>query len=117
MSIWLALPFLLAAGPAVRDGGAVLRASCSADAETTGRLDAGVALQIRFAFSGDIGTCYKVTSNGQTGYLLATEITGLESYEQARVQASDRDLPQMLRAEVSRLQQQIGGLGGDDKPP
>ena len=27
----------------------------------------------------------------------------------ARVQASDRDLPQMLRAEVSRLQEQMGG--------
>jgi len=107
--IWFAFPFLLAAGPAVRDGGAELRASCSADAESAGRLDAGAPLTIRFAFSGDIGTCYKVLSNGKTGYLLAGEITGLESYEQARVQASDRDLPQMLRAEVSRLQEQIGG--------
>ena len=77
--LWLLLPFLLADGPAVRGGGAELRASCAADAEVTGRLEAGAAVQIRFAFSGDIGTFYKVTAQGLAGYLLAAEFTGLES--------------------------------------
>ncbi len=99
---------LLAPGPAVRQGGAALRASCSSDAEKVAQLDEGAALKIRFAFSGDIGTCYKVEAGDRAGYLRAAEIDGLEEYERGRRMASDQEIPQMIRAEVGRLRTEMG---------
>ncbi|MBI5086100.1 MAG: hypothetical protein HZB13_16055 [Acidobacteria bacterium] len=104
-----ALALLLWLGPpAVREGGAPLRDACSADAAVVARLDGGAPLRILFAMSGDIGTCYKVSSGGSTGYLPAYGITGLEDFEATRRSATDRDLPQMIRAELTRLRAEIG---------
>lgn len=102
--------FLLAVHPVVHTGGAALRESCSADAQTLIRLEAGAEVQVRFAFSGDLGTCYKVTAGERTGYVLAAELTGLDRYEQARARASDRDLPQMIRAEIGRLKEEASAI-------
>jgi hypothetical protein len=98
---------VLSGSPAVRDGGAALRSSCAADAEQVVRLEAGSALKVRFAISGEIGTCYKVESDGKSGYLLATEITGLDAYEQERRSASTASTAQMIRSEVTRLKMEI----------
>lgn len=100
---------LLAAPPNVHPGGAVLRDSCSAEAGTLARLEAGEAVTVRFAFSGDLGTCYKVEAQGKTGYVTQAELVGMESYEKARASANDRSMPQMIRAEITRLKEEATG--------
>lgn len=110
----LASPFLLpglvlmAAPPAVNQSGAVLRDSCSSDATAIVRLAAGTEVRIQFAFSGDIGTCYKVEAAGRKGYVLASELDGLEDYESARARASDRGVMQMIRAEIGKMKEEAG---------
>ncbi len=64
-------------------------------------------MQIRLSISGEIGTCYKVTSGSQSGYLLIDELTGLESFDQARRAGSEQGLPQMIRAEIGRLKSDL----------
>lgn len=103
MFLALAAAFLLQAGASVRPPGAVLRAACAADAGELVRLPGGSPLRILYAFSGDAGACYKVDSEGRQGFLDAAEIDGLDAYRQGLRAASDRDLPQMIRAEVTRL--------------
>ncbi|MBI4890135.1 MAG: hypothetical protein HY821_05875 [Acidobacteria bacterium] len=90
-------------GPVVRDPGADLRDSCSADAATVARLGQGTPLKIRFSLSGDLGACYKVEAGGAAGYLRAGEIEGLGGYKRGLQLASDRELPQMIRSEVTRI--------------
>ncbi|WP_321472148.1 SH3 domain-containing protein [uncultured Paludibaculum sp.] len=97
---------LLASDPVVHAGGAVLRSACSTDADPVARLPEGAAVQVRFSISGDAGTCYKVTSGGQTGYVLASDLEGLESYRAGLRTASEIELPKMLRAETARLKEQ-----------
>jgi len=99
------------ASPAVRDGGATLRDACAPDAETIARLDAATPVRVLFAISGEMGSCLKVDAYGRTGYLLRDEVTGLDDYDRARVLASDRELPQMIRSETTRLR-----TGLADKP-
>jgi hypothetical protein len=65
-------------------------------------------VRIQFAFSGDIGTCYKVEAGGRKGYVLASELGGLEEYESARARASDRGVMQMIRAEIGKLKEEAG---------
>ncbi len=103
---------LLASDPVVHGGGAVLRSACSTDADTVARLAEGTAVQVRFSISGDAGTCYKVTSTGQTGYVLASELEGLESYRAGLRNASELELPKMLRAETARLKEEAGERPG-----
>jgi hypothetical protein len=103
---------MMAAPPSVREGGASLRSACSTDAETVAKLESGTPVALKFAFSGDLGTCYKVAAGDKTGYVLASELQGLETYEQARATATDRGLPQMIRAEIGRLKEQAGLTGG-----
>jgi hypothetical protein len=103
--------FLLAAepgaGPAVAQGGALLRTACAKDAGTVATLPAGTPVALRFSMSGDLGQCYKVTAGAQSGYLLAGEITGLESYERARRAAPDTGLPREIRADPVRLGKEL----------
>ncbi|MGC4051863.1 MAG: SH3 domain-containing protein [Paludibaculum sp.] len=107
------LAFLLLAGdPVVHAGGAVLRSACSTDAEAVARLSAGTPAQVRFSISGDAGTCYKVTVNSQTGYLLANELEGLESYRAGLRSASELELPKMLKAETARLKDEAAERPG-----
>ncbi len=100
--------FLLAALPTVHPGGAALRDACSSDAAVVARLAPGAEVKIQFAFSGDLGTCYKVEAADRKGYVLATELAGLEGYERARAQASDRAVVQMIRAEIGRIKEESG---------
>lgn len=109
----LLLAFLMwTDNPVIRSGGAVLRDSCSKEAETVARLQAGTEAQIRFSISGDAGTCYKVEAGGHQGYVLAGELEGLEPYKAGLRAASEVELPKMLRAEATRLQGQAGGRPG-----
>lgn len=87
----------------------MLRDACSGEASVVARLEGGAPLKIRFAFSGDLGTCYKVESAAGGGYLTADEIDGLDDYRRGLAMASDRDLPQMIRAEVTRLKTAAAG--------
>ena len=99
----LAAALLLQPGPSVRPPGAVLRDACSREAGERARLPGGAPVRILYAFSGETGTCYKVAAEGREGYLAAEDIDGLEAYRQGLRTASDRELPQMIRAEVTRL--------------
>jgi hypothetical protein len=101
--VFTVLALLLAASPSVREGGAALRESCSADAATVARLEAGAPVRVLFALSGDMGACLKVNAGGQVGYVMRAEVEGLDAYDRGRALASDRELPQMIRAEVTRL--------------
>lgn len=103
MFLALAAAFLLQAGPSVRSPGAVLRDACASGAGERARLRPGEPLRILYAFSGENGTCYKVDTQGREGYVAAEEIDGLEDYQRGLRAASDRELPQMIRAEVTRL--------------
>ncbi len=95
--------------PVVRAPGADLRDSCSIDAATVARLGQGTPLKIRFSLDGDLGACYKVEANGAAGYLKAEEIDGLAAYKRGLQLASDRELPQMIRSEVTRIKQAAVG--------
>ena len=70
-------------------------------------LAAGQSVTIRFAFSGEIETCFKVAAGANSGYLKESELTGLEAYQNARASATDRNLPTMIRAEVARLKSEV----------
>jgi hypothetical protein len=100
--------FLLAAPPSVHPGGASLRDQCVPEAAVVARLEPGIPVTIRFAMNGELGACYKVQAGEHTGYLLASELTGLESFEQARNRGNDRSLPQMIRAEIGRIKEEAG---------
>ena len=102
----LVLYLLATATATVRHDGVKLRSSCSSEAELLTELKSGTNAAIRASLSGDLGTCYKISAGGQTGWVLASELTGLESYEQARSAATDKELPQLIRAEMTRLREE-----------
>lgn len=103
MFLALGAALLLAAGPEVRPAGAVLRAACAADGEERARLAGGQAVTLLYAFHGEAGACFKVRAGALEGFLFNEEIEGLEEYRSGLRAASDRELPQMIRAEVTRL--------------
>jgi hypothetical protein len=74
---------LFAAGLVVKQD-AVLRAGCEASDEVVARAPAGSPAQIRFAMTGPLETCYKVTveASGKTleGYLPASALKGVEEF-------------------------------------
>jgi len=82
----------------VRDDGVALRSGCGASEDTVGTLRQGDPVQIRFAFAGEAGPCYKVVvaSGGKTleGYLPAASIAGIEEFEKGRRSAPGFDNPQ-----------------------
>src|SRR5579863_6352395 len=84
------LLFLLAL--TVNDGGALLRSGCSADSTVLASLPAGASLKLRYAMSGESTPCYKVSAemDGRSvdGYLPASSIDGLETFDKARKSAA-----------------------------
>jgi hypothetical protein len=101
---------LLLGGAVVRPGGAPLRESCGAEARPVAQLAAGAAVSIRFSLSGEAGQCFKVEAGGQSGYLLARDLQGTDSYEQARAAAPSLSTPQLVRAEMSRVRGEVPNL-------
>ncbi len=101
--LFLVAWLLIADSPSVREGGAELRASCNADAESLGRLEGRSPARVLFAISGELGQCVKVASGGRAGYLLAGELDGLSSFEQGRREASAKEVIQMLRAQAATV--------------
>jgi hypothetical protein len=85
----LLLVVLLAAS--IKDGPAALRTGCSPEDKTLAALPAGAPVTIRYSISGGSEPCYKVSAqvDGQAreGYLSASDIGGLEDFDQARHQA------------------------------
>jgi hypothetical protein len=88
MGVFLAL--LLAVS--VKQDQALLRAGCAADSALVATLAEGTPLTLRYAMAGESTPCYKVAAeaNGKhfEGYLPASAIDGLNSFEQGRREAS-----------------------------
>lgn len=83
MGAWI--PLLLLA-VSVKQDQAPLRQSCDADAATVAKLPAGAEVTIGFVLSGEGAACYKITAkiDGKEvrGYVSATALNGLDSFEQ-----------------------------------
>ena len=98
--MYLLLTLLLAA--AVKDGGAPLRGGCESDSSVVAQLPAGTEITIRYSLSGQSVPCYKVQAklNGQPtdGYLPASSILGLETFENARKQGGTLGTKEVLAA-------------------
>ncbi len=79
-----------------------LRSGCASDEFVIATLPAGAAVTIRFALSGERVPCYKVSaeSGGKTfeGYLAASEIEGVEDFDNKRQEARWFDAAQMMGA-------------------
>jgi hypothetical protein len=77
---------------AVKSDHTALRNGCDEGADTLATLSAGAPVTIRFALSGGETPCYKVAveQNGRTieGYLPASEIDGLDQFDQDRREAA-----------------------------
>jgi hypothetical protein len=95
-----------APGTAVGPSGAVLRDTCNSDAKPIAALEAGAPVRVRMGISGDLGSCYKVQAGDQSGYVLAKELASTETFDRARREAAETSAPQMIRSEISRMQEQ-----------
>src|SRR5690349_1103310 len=95
MGKWLALllvPGVLDAqtpvAVSVKEDNTVLRSGCAEDATVVQQLAAGNPIKLRFALSGEKVPCYKVAvevgGRQIEGYLPATAIAGLDSFDKAR---------------------------------
>lgn len=86
----------------VKQDGTHLRSGCAADEETVATLASGTSVTIRYALAGESTPCYKVTvdSGGKTvqGYLSASELEGLDQFDQGRREAARVDINQVMRA-------------------
>ena len=92
MGVFLALFVTLFLAVTVKQDEAPLRAGCAADSALVASLAAGTPLTLRYAMAGESVPCYKVAAdaNGKhfEGYLPASAIDGLHSFEQGRREAS-----------------------------
>ena len=92
MGVFLALFVTLFLAVTVKQDQAPLRAGCAADSALVASLAAGTPLTLRYAMAGESVPCYKVAAdaNGKhfEGYLPASAIDGLNSFEQGRREAS-----------------------------
>lgn len=83
MLAWI--PLLLLA-ISVKQDQTPLRRSCDADAETIAKLPAGAEVTIGFVLSGEGAACYKITAKIDDkelrGYVAASALDGLDSFEQ-----------------------------------
>src|SRR3954469_679619 len=91
----LALTVMNAQAPAavsVTEANTALRSGCAEDAPVVERLPAGTPLKLRFALSGERVPCYKVAAEvaGRQidGYLPASAIAGLDTFDKGRKQAA-----------------------------
>ncbi len=80
------------ASVSVREDNTALRSGCADDAPMVERLASGVPLKLRFALSGEKVPCYKVAvevgGRQIQGYLPASAIAGLDSFDKGRKEAS-----------------------------
>ena len=76
----------------VRDENTALRSGCSADAPLVASLAAGTPLKLRYALSGESVPCYKVAVDTEgrqiDGYLPASAIEGLDTFDKSRKDAN-----------------------------
>ncbi len=76
----------------VKDDNTALRSGCSDDAPIVQQLAAGNPIKLRFALSGEKVPCYKVAvevgGRQIEGYLPATAIAGLDSFDKGRKEAA-----------------------------
>ncbi|HYM09241.1 MAG TPA: TlpA disulfide reductase family protein [Bryobacterales bacterium] len=114
--------------PTVKQDRYPLRAGCSDGDPVLARLKRGDPVQIRFALAGSERPCYAVSveAGGQKlqGYVGADGLDGIESFDQARRQASRTGLPQVIRPRVAapaesaapETDSQPDGAGAGAKP-
>jgi len=100
--LWLAL----ISPPAIVEGGAPLYARCDREAPVIARLAGGTPVTLGHSLASEQGRCFHVTAGGRQGYVFADALTSIEEYERNRLAASDSELPQILRAEISRLREE-----------
>ncbi len=85
------------AAQAIKGDNTPLRTGCSDGAAEVARLSKGDPVKIRFALAGSRQPCYSVTvesgGNKLQGYLLAEDLSGLESFDQSRRQAPSVGVP------------------------
>ena len=83
---------LLFVALSVKEDETALRSACSPDSSVVATLPAGAPLKIKFAMSGEVTPCYKVSVDVQgrsiDGYLSASSIEGLESFDKSRKSAN-----------------------------
>jgi hypothetical protein len=86
----------------VKQDQAPLRNGCDAGAETIAMLPEGAEVTIRFALSGGAEQCYKIaaTVNGKelSGYIAASALKELDSFDKGLREAAMVDMTQVLRA-------------------
>src|SRR5579863_186883 len=76
----------------VKEDNTALRSGCADDAPIVQKLAAGDPIKLRFALSGESVPCYKVAvevgGRQIEGYLPATAIAGLDSFDKGRKDAA-----------------------------
>lgn len=104
MAALLAFLFLAIAaqGASVKPAGAPLRNGCDSDSDTLARLPGGAAVTLGFLITGSGEPCYKITTqlDGRElrGYIAASALDGLESFESGLRSAAAVDFAQVLSA-------------------
>ncbi len=100
--IALLLLAVAAQGASIKQAATPLRNGCDADADTVAQLPAGAEVTIGFVLSGSGEPCYKVTArlDGKDlhGYVPASALDGLESFEQGLRSAPALDFAQVMSA-------------------
>src|SRR4029078_13739386 len=92
MGIFLALAVALFLAVTVKDDQAPLRAGWAADARVVATLPAGTPVTLRYSMAGESVPCYKVAvevdGKHVDGYLPASSMEGLKSFEKGRGDAA-----------------------------
>jgi tetratricopeptide (TPR) repeat protein len=95
LALLIAIGLMNAQTPAavsVKEDGTALRSGCADDAPVMQQLAAGSPIELRFALSGETVPCYKVAvevgGRQIEGYLPATAIAGLDSFDKGRKEAA-----------------------------
>lgn len=86
----------------IKEGGASLRSGCDADSAPLVQLAAGSEVTIRYSLSGQSVPCYKVVASidgvSREGYLAASSIVDLSSFDMARKQGAALGTREVLAA-------------------
>lgn len=95
LALLIAIGLMNAQTPAavsVKEDSTALRSGCADDAPVMQQLAAGAPIKLRFALSGEKVPCYKVAvevgGRQIEGYLPATAIAGLDSFDKGRKEAA-----------------------------
>jgi hypothetical protein len=105
LALLMAIGLMNAQTPAavsVKEDNTALRSGCADDAPIVQQLAAGAPIKLRFALSGERVPCYKVAVDvgGRQieGYLPATAIGGLDSFDKGRKEAAWVNVSEALNA-------------------